>query len=224
MNIHKMLAVNSNQNHIVLMDNETRGAVWDIKNKKIVRHLPAFTGVLTQDGRLGLNAPNRGGLHVVDIKTGGVMRTLIGQVAEGVNDVKAMFTSTGEHVLYYHSGHQTLRAFRVADGQLIGTFRPHARITTWSSDSSGERIVIGGQDGSLLTAFLYDEKAHPETQRSLACLPSRKYLADFLGITVEETDESENADVRNLTIVTKAVQKFKNLTLKNQNSAVCSIQ
>lgn len=54
------------------------------------------------------------------MKTGGVMRTLIGQVAEGVNDVKAMFTSTGEHVLYYHSGHQTLRAFRVADGQLIG--------------------------------------------------------------------------------------------------------
>lgn len=141
------------------------------------------------------------------------MRTLIGQVAEGVNDVKvrrqrfsrsyknfnfkALFTATGEHVLYYHSGHQTLRAFRVADGQLIGklfqikkhfcvlgTFRPHARISCATSDSSGERIVIGGQDGSLLTAFLYDEKVHPEAQRSLASLPSRKYLAECLGITV----------------------------------------
>jgi hypothetical protein len=68
--------------------------------------------------------------------------------------------------------------------QNSGTFRPHARITTCASDSSGERIVIGGQDGSLLTAFLYDEKVHPEAQRSLASLPSRKYLAELLGIAV----------------------------------------
>lgn len=59
-----MFPVHSNPNHLILMDNETRGAVWDIKNKKIIRLLPAFTGVITQDGRLGLNAPTKGGLHV----------------------------------------------------------------------------------------------------------------------------------------------------------------
>lgn len=64
MEIHRMLPLNSNQNHLVLMDNENRGAIWDMKNKKIVRHLPAFTGVLSEDGKLGLNSPNKGGLHV----------------------------------------------------------------------------------------------------------------------------------------------------------------
>ncbi|KAI6242071.1 Leucine-rich repeat and WD repeat-containing protein [Aphelenchoides fujianensis] len=119
------------------------------------------------------------------------------------------------------AGQQTLRAFRVADGKLIGTFRPHARITTWASDASGQKIVIGGQDGSLLTAFLYDETTHPDAQQALAVLPSRRFLAEHLGIAKPEA----NVDVRNLTIVSKAVQKFKGLTVaKQQNSAVCSIQ
>lgn len=68
MDIHRMLPIHSNPNHLVLMDTESRGAVWDIKNKKIIRHLPAFTGVLTQDGKLGLNAPNKGGLHASFLK------------------------------------------------------------------------------------------------------------------------------------------------------------
>lgn len=59
-----MLPVNSNPNHLILMDTENRGAVWDIKKRKIVRHLPNFTGVVSNDGKLGLNAPTKGGLHV----------------------------------------------------------------------------------------------------------------------------------------------------------------
>lgn len=77
------------------------------------------------------------------MKSGSIIRTLIGKVAEGINDVEACFTPNGLHVLYYHSGHQTLRAFRVSDGQLIGTFRPHAQITSWSYDHNGKKIVIG---------------------------------------------------------------------------------
>ena len=46
------------------------------------------------------------------MKTGGVIRTLIGgNVTEGVNDVMANFTPNGQHVLYYHSGHKTLRFY-----------------------------------------------------------------------------------------------------------------
>lgn len=77
------------------------------------------------------------------MKNGSIIRTLIGQVTEGINDVEARFTPSGLHVLYYHSGHQTLRAFRVFDGQLIGTFRPHAQITSWNCDHNGEKIIIG---------------------------------------------------------------------------------
>lgn len=118
------------------------------------------------------------------MKNGQIVKTFIGQVAEGVNDVKAQFTKTGEHVLYYHSGQQTLRAHRMSDGLLVGTFRPHSRITTWTSDESGQMIVIGGQDGSLLTSFLYDLKIYPDSQRNLAQLPSRRYLAEHLNIPV----------------------------------------
>lgn len=153
------------EHQCVVMDGETRGAIWDVKNRKLVRNLPNFTGVCTEDGKLGLHAPNRGGLHVlnslffvnfmefslkiIDMKSGTIIRTLIGQVAEGVNDVQARFTPNGSHVLYYHSGHQTLRIFRVANGQLIGTLRPHAQITTWSCDHNGEKIAIGRQSVKL---------------------------------------------------------------------------
>lgn len=53
------------------------------------------------------------------MKTGAIVKTLIGYVAEGVNDVQAEFTPTGKHILYYHNGHQTLRIFRVSDGNFI---------------------------------------------------------------------------------------------------------
>lgn len=125
-----------------------------------------------------------GGAQLIDMKTGQVEKNLIGRVAEGVNDVRAQFTAGGQHVLYYHSGHQTLRAFRVADGQLVGTLRPHARITTWTCDQSGQLVVVGGQDGSLLTVFLYDDKVFPEAQKQLARLQSRRYLAEHLNLPV----------------------------------------
>ncbi|KAH7668241.1 Protein T05C3.2, partial [Aphelenchoides avenae] len=158
------------------------------------------------------------------MKNGSTLKTLIGTVAEGVNDVQARFTPTGEHVLYYNNGHQTLRAFRVADGQLIGTFRPHAQITTWTCDHKGEKIVIGGQDGSLLTSVIYDAKVKPEIQKTLALLPTRRYLAEHLGIPQEELDKDENLDLRNLAMITKAAAKFKqSVRNKNQPSAVCSI-
>uniref|UniRef100_A0A1I7RSF6 Bulb-type lectin domain-containing protein n=1 Tax=Bursaphelenchus xylophilus TaxID=6326 RepID=A0A1I7RSF6_BURXY len=163
--------------------------------------------------------------QLIDLKTGQVTKTLIGQVAEGVNDVQARFTATGEHILYYHNGLQTLRAYRVNDGQLIGTLRPHSRVTTWTSDNSGQEIVMGGLDGSLLTTFLYDEKIYPDSQKSLAHLPSRRYLADHLNIVVDDPASNDNTEFRNLTVLTKAVQKFKSLINKDQQSSqVCSIQ
>uniref|UniRef100_A0A915E369 NWD2 C-terminal beta-propeller domain-containing protein n=1 Tax=Ditylenchus dipsaci TaxID=166011 RepID=A0A915E369_9BILA len=202
--------VAGSSNHCVVMD---------------MRYLPSFTGVVTADGKLGLDAPTKGGLHIVDMKTGNIARTLIGKVAEGVNDVQAHFTPKGDHVLYYHTGQQTLRAFRVADGMLIGTLRPHAQITTWSCDYNGEKVVIGCQDGSLLTSILYDVTVHPLIQKTLGSLLSRRYLAEHLGMAAENLEREGNMDLRNLGVITKAITKFKQpLRNRAKGSVVCCMQ
>ena len=46
------------------MDGDARGCVWDIKNRKLLRILPNFNGVISNDGKLGLYAPTKGGLYV----------------------------------------------------------------------------------------------------------------------------------------------------------------
>uniref|UniRef100_A0A0M3JWN1 ANAPC4_WD40 domain-containing protein n=1 Tax=Anisakis simplex TaxID=6269 RepID=A0A0M3JWN1_ANISI len=182
-----LVAMPNSSSRVIVMESASKGAIWDIKLVKLVRILPTFNGVVTSDGKLGLHAPNRGGLFIIDMRTGSIMRTLIGNVVEGVNDVKAEFTLTGQHVLYYHSGHRTLRAFRVSDGSLVGTFRPHARITSWACDLRGYSLVIGGQDGSLLTTILFDEKTEKRDMlQVVAQLPSRRYLAEYLKIPVND--------------------------------------
>ena len=89
-----------------------KGNILDIKSKKFVRSLPRWGGRCTSDGRYGLVAPARGGLEVIELKHGKSLRTLIPKTAEGVFSNITMFTKTDEHVLYYHSGKNTLRLFR----------------------------------------------------------------------------------------------------------------
>jgi NACHT domain- and WD repeat-containing protein len=93
--------------------------IWDWKRKAVTRQIARWTGQLTADGRYGLYAPSRGGLDLIDIKSGEVALTLIPRVAEGVFSIKAMFTTNNRHVIYYHSGHRTIRVFRVADGHMV---------------------------------------------------------------------------------------------------------
>lgn len=52
-------------NLCVVMDDEVKGSIWDVRSKKMVRQIPYFTGVCTMDGRLGLHAPIKGGLDVI---------------------------------------------------------------------------------------------------------------------------------------------------------------
>lgn len=47
------------------MENEAKGTIWDVRSKKMVRHIPYFTSVCTTDGRFGLHAPIKGGLDVI---------------------------------------------------------------------------------------------------------------------------------------------------------------
>lgn len=51
-------------NCCIVMDAESHGTIWDVRARKMVRTLQNFSGVCTEDGKLGLHAPTRGGLHV----------------------------------------------------------------------------------------------------------------------------------------------------------------
>ena len=120
---------------VALIDQD-KGNIMDIKNKKYVRAIPVWGGACSSDGRygtyfkiswlfiklllkniffylnlfLGLYAPSRGGLDILDLRHGGtVLRTLIPKIAEGIFTVICKFNATNEYVLYYHSGRKTLR-------------------------------------------------------------------------------------------------------------------
>uniref|UniRef100_A0AC35UEM1 NACHT domain-containing protein n=1 Tax=Rhabditophanes sp. KR3021 TaxID=114890 RepID=A0AC35UEM1_9BILA len=223
--IFELGAVYGNNSQIIIMENESKGSIWNWKTKRMVRNLSLFSNICSSDGKLGLFSPSRGGLSVIDMKTGNVIRTLIGTVMEGVNDVSAYFTTTGQHVLYYHTGKQTLRCFRVADGKEIGTLKPHAKITDIKCDAKGQKIVMVCQDGSLLVSLICDEITHPTIQRTLASLPSRKHLLNHLGLAAEHTYDDINLSLTDLGAITIAAAKFKSLvSQKNKPSAVCSIQ
>ena len=62
--VHKLIPMPHNSNQLIVMDGETRGSVWDVRHLKLLRTLPTFSGIVTEDGKLGLYAPNKGGLHV----------------------------------------------------------------------------------------------------------------------------------------------------------------
>lgn len=62
--VYRLIPMPHNSAQVIVMESASRGAIWDIKARKLIRTLPSFSGVITNDGRLGLHAPNRGGLHV----------------------------------------------------------------------------------------------------------------------------------------------------------------
>ena len=62
--IRSLRAHPTNTNQLIIMDADTRGAIFDISTKKFVRLLPEFSGEITADGKLGIYAPAKGGLHV----------------------------------------------------------------------------------------------------------------------------------------------------------------
>jgi len=99
--------------------NSTYFTLYDV----IFRSLPQWGGSCSKDGRYGIYAPSRGGLDILDLRHGTVMRTLIPKIAEGIFNVICKFNETNEYVLYYHSGRKTLRVFRVSDGVMIANYR-----------------------------------------------------------------------------------------------------
>jgi NACHT domain- and WD repeat-containing protein len=88
-----------------------------------VRAIHRWNGVCSANGQLGLYAPDRGGLEVLDLKTGNTVHCLIPRIAEGVFSTISLFTGNDMHVVYYHSGRRSIRVFRVTDGKQIADYK-----------------------------------------------------------------------------------------------------
>ena len=134
-----------------------------------------FLGCCSKNGQYGLFSPSRGGLDLLDLKHGNVVKTLIPKVAEGINNVIAKFNETDEHVLYYHSGHKTLRVFRVTDGEMIADYRVPSNLTSLESTTDGNHVALGMVDGNISILTIADPRK-PKMENYLRCLPSRQVM------------------------------------------------
>ena len=159
-------------NQVVIVDEE-KGNVLDLKKKTLVRSVMRWNGMAMKTGKHGLFAPSRGGLELLELKSGKTTRTFIPRVAEGVFSIDVMFTKNDKHVVYYHSGHRTLRVFRVSDGKRIANFKTHAEMTYMTGTTEGETIVMGAVDGSFTVLTIADPE-YEENVEFLQSLPSRR--------------------------------------------------
>lgn len=124
--------------------------------------LPKWTGQISSDGKYGLYAPTRGGLEIFEFRTGKLVRTLIGKVAEGVYDVITFFTPTNKHVIYYNKGKRTIRVFRAGDGTQIADMKCPAKVRQALSTPDGFALVVGYEDGAV-QMFLVVDRLEPES-------------------------------------------------------------
>ena len=74
----------------------------DIQNKKFLKSIANWGGHADSTGRYGLYAPAKGGLDLLDLRSGTVKHQLLPKIAEGIFNVICKFNATNEYVLYYH--------------------------------------------------------------------------------------------------------------------------
>ena len=176
---------------LVALIDQDKGNIMDIKDKMYVRAIPSWGGALSTHGKHGLYAPSRGGLDLLDIRHGTILKTLIPKIAEGIFNVICKFNATNEYVLYYHSGRKTLRVFRVDDGNMIANYRVPSDLKSLESTKDGNSVVLGMIDGNVTVLTIADPKKGRMSEY-LQALPSRnrgKNLlkeAGFLGDVVEQ--------------------------------------
>ena len=156
---------------IVVVDQE-KGNIIDVVNKKFVRSIRNWYGESDKSGRYGVYAPSKGGLDLIDLRTGNVKRQLIPKIAEGIFNIICKFNETNEYVLYYHSGRKTLRVFRVLDGEMIANYRVPSDLSSIQSTTDGNNVALGMVDGSL-TVLTIADTSKPDMKGYLKTLPSR---------------------------------------------------
>ena len=166
-----ILPMRDKPGQIVVIDQD-KGNIIDLSNKRFVRSIRNWCGQSDNSGRYGIYAPSKGGLDLLDLRTGNVKRQLIPKVAEGIFHVISKFNETNEYVLYYHSGRKTLRIFRVSDGKMVANYRVPSDLSSIESTTDGNNVALGMVDGSL-TVLTIADTLKPNMIDYLKALPSR---------------------------------------------------
>lgn len=155
---------------VSLVDNE-KGNIMNCTDKKFMRSVQYWSGQQTKDRTLGLGAPGKGGLYLVDLNTTHVLATFIEPSNEGVFKAEAGFSECESYVWYYHSGRRTIRLFRLADATLAANYALSSpalclAVTSWS-------VLAGAQDGTLTMLAIVDPQKGEVTKKLVQQLPSR---------------------------------------------------
>ena len=169
--------------HQVAVIDNNKGVIFDIKKKALVRSVNKWNGVVNPSGKYGLYAPTRGGLELLSLVKNSdtpATQTLIPKVAEGVFNVKCMFTKNDKHVVYYHEGHRTIRIFRISDCKQLAHYKCHAEVNVIACTAGGFNLMLGAVDGSFVMLTIVDP-VDEKSSEILKCLPSRQVVQDPAG-------------------------------------------
>jgi WD40 repeat protein len=150
-----IVPMHKNPNLVGLIDSE-KGNIINLKEKRFIRSTPKWNGKATKDDKFGLYAPSRGGLELLELKTGNKVKVLIPKVAEGVFDVDTLITENDRHVIYYHSGRRTIRAFRLEDGKKIADYKSTAKVRCMVCAQDSKSVIIGCEDGTVNMLIIAD--------------------------------------------------------------------
>lgn len=129
----------------------------------------------------------------IELRSSSSVSPLISRSAEGVFTNVTSFNATDQYVLYYHSGHKTIRVFRVLDGQMLANYRLAAELTAIETTTDGRCVVIGTLDGCLSVLAIADPSVTGSFQ-FLASLPSRTRQTRIpSAISGERSDRDERS-------------------------------
>jgi NACHT domain- and WD repeat-containing protein len=88
---HTMVSMTKTPHMIAIIDAD-KGNLINIRDKKFIRSIPKWNGKATKDDKHGLYAPSRGGLELLDLKSGKQVKIFIPKIAEGVFDIDTLIT------------------------------------------------------------------------------------------------------------------------------------
>lgn len=211
-----LVAMPHDSNLVAVIDGD-KGNILDLKKKALVRSVPRWNGQVMQDGKIGMFAPARGGLELINLRNGKTTKTLIPKVAEGVFQVTTFFTQSNRHVVYYHSRHRTIRVFRISDGRMIANYKTSAEVKSIVGNESGTCIVIGCLDGTLTMLAIADPEDEFH-QKLLSSLPSRNLTASR-----ELNTFADILNAKNVMGTALQVVRFVAKARGSQQSSACNV-
>ena len=171
--VNKIVAIPDKAGQVALIDQD-KANVIDVAKKAYVKSIPNWGGASDTRGRYGLYAPPKGGLDLLDLRTGTVKLQLIPKIAEGIFNVICKFNATNEYVIYYHSGRKTLRVFNAKEGNMIANYRVPSDLTCIETTTDGNSVVLGMVDGNLTVLTIVDpNNTKKDMKEYLEKLPSR---------------------------------------------------